>query len=151
MMVFYVITVFDLGVRTAVLIVLEFKPFFATETLALSCFSLMFCLFVGTSHMQILTGLIIDLKTLQCSSEESYLKLKRLQIIFNGSLAAWVILLFGFSIYFFIIQKYKDSMLVFSILFFVQTCGLAVINYLLSTTLSGIFNQVPFNNERRFL
>lgn len=151
MMVFYVVTAFDLGVRTAVLIVLEFKPFFATETLALSCFSLMFCLLVGTSHTQILTGLIIDLKTLQCKTEEGYHDLKRLQRSFNWSMVVWLVCLLGFSIFFFMIQRYKDSMLVFSCLFFVQACGLISINYILSSTLSGIFNQVPFKKERRFL
>lgn len=66
MIIFYVLTLMNLGLRMTIIIVLNFKTFFATETLVLSTISLMFTIWVGTSHAQILCSLTIDLKTCRC-------------------------------------------------------------------------------------
>ena len=69
-MVFYVLTFADLFTRMAIMISLNWRPFFATENLILSICSLLFALLVGTSHAWILASLTIDLKVLNCNCEK---------------------------------------------------------------------------------
>ena len=50
----------------AIMVELNYEPFFEDTNLILSVVSLMFALMVGTAHAFILSTLIIDLKTLKC-------------------------------------------------------------------------------------
>ena len=66
MMIFYLLTLGNLGSRMAIMVELNYEPFFEDTNLILSVVSLMFALMVGTAHAFILSTLIIDLKTLKC-------------------------------------------------------------------------------------
>ena len=70
MMIFYFLTLVDLVGRLAIMISLNFRPFFAMEILVLSVVCLELALFVGASNAWILTSLTIDLKTLKCQNED---------------------------------------------------------------------------------
>ena len=66
MMIFYLLTICNLGSRMAIMIDLNYNPFITLYNLILSVISLMFALMVGLCHAFILTQLIIDLKMLKC-------------------------------------------------------------------------------------
>ena len=72
MMTFYLLTLGNLGARMAIMIDLNYNPFFTQSNLILSVVSLCFALMVGTAHAYILCTLIIDLRTLKCVSAEDY-------------------------------------------------------------------------------
>ena len=117
MMIFYVLTLVDLGARMTIMVELNYKTFFAETNLILSVVSLMFALMVGTLHVYILSTLIIDLKTLKCQSEEDYLKVRRLKLIFRLVLYVWMGILIINVALFLIIRKYGYTMLIEAILF----------------------------------
>ena len=71
-MIFYLITFANLGLRMAIMITLNWRPYFASENLVLSVISLWMALLVGTTHMQILKSLIIDLQTLSCLDKATF-------------------------------------------------------------------------------
>ena len=70
MIVFYVVTVVDLGTRMTIMIMMNYMTFFSIRTLTLSVVALMFGLLVGTSHTNILNKLTIDLKTIMNKTNE---------------------------------------------------------------------------------
>ena len=140
-MLFYILTILDLGTRMSGIIVLYSKPFFATDSLALSVISLMLSLFVGTMHTHILMRLIVDLKTMNCSNEANYSKVTRLQTIFRLSIIAWTTVLVSCSVVFLLVKKYDGTILILAILFCFQTSGIIYVNYILHSTLTGIFKQ----------
>ena len=70
MMFFYGITIADLALRCAVMISLNYRSFFAEETLILSVISLFAALLVGSANAYILCSLITDLKLLMCLKKE---------------------------------------------------------------------------------
>ena len=66
-MIFYFLTLVDLTGRMAIMVSLNYRPFFAMENLVISVVCLELALFVGTSNSFILSSLTIDLKTLKCA------------------------------------------------------------------------------------
>ena len=92
-MIFYLLTIGNLGSRMAIMVDLNFNPFFTSQNLTLSVISLMFALMVGTSHAFILSTLIIDLKTLKCQSAEDYKRVIRLKYIYRFSVLVWTLVL----------------------------------------------------------
>ena len=70
MIVFYVVTVVDLGTRMTIMVMMNYMTFFSIRTLTLSVVALMFGLLVGTSHTNILNKLTIDLKTIMNKTNE---------------------------------------------------------------------------------
>ena len=68
MMIFYLLTLCNLGARMSIMIDLNYDPFITEYNLILSVISLMFALMVGLCHAFILSTLIIDLKMLKCES-----------------------------------------------------------------------------------
>ena len=93
MMIFYLLTICNLGARMAIMIDLNFHPFITLSNLILSVISLMFALMVGLSHAFILSTLIIDLKTLKCESEKDYKRVQRLKRIYRIAVLVWIIVL----------------------------------------------------------
>ena len=151
MMVFYALTICNLGARMAIMIELNYEPFISMKTLILSVISLMFALMVGLCHAFILSTLIMDLKMLKCETEKDYNKVVRLMRIYRVGLLAWVIILVVNVVLFIVKQKYSFTMLAEAILFTVQAVGLLGINAQLNRVLSGLFNSEQFRSERRFL
>ena len=70
MMVFYIVTVIDLAIRMAIMIMMNYMTFFSIKALTLSVIALMFSLLTGTAHTHILNKLTIDLKTIMNNSNE---------------------------------------------------------------------------------
>lgn len=139
MIVFYLLTLLDLTGRTAIMISLNFKPFFAMENLVLSVICLELALFVGASNAYILTSLTIDLKTLKCANEAELQQLRKMRIGYRVFHLIWAIGLVVSAIMFFFIDNYEYIMLMEAIMFTVQAVGLLVINAQLNRTLSSIF------------
>ena len=140
MIVFYSLTLVDLAVRMAIMVSLNFKPVFATEPLTLSVAALMMALCVGTSHSFILTTLIIDLKTLQCRSQEDFDRVTKLRHTYRNLLIIWSVIIFGFTVSFFFHPNYAYIMAAICGLFILQSTGLHVINCTIDNTLNVFFN-----------
>ena len=140
MIVFYSLTLIDLGVRMAIMVSLNFKPIFSIEPLTLSVVALMLALCVGTSHSFILTTLIIDLKTLQCRSQEDFDRVTRLRRTYRNLLIWWSIIIFGFTVSFAFYPFYAYIMAAICVLFICQSTGLHVINCTIDKTLNVFFN-----------
>ena len=151
MMIFYLLTICNLGARMAIMIDLNYNPFITEANLILSVISLMFALMVGTSHAFILSTLIIDLKTLKCESDKDYKRVVRLKRIYRFAVLFWIVILVTNLALFIYLKKYSFTMLVEAILFTVQALGLLGINAQLNHVLSGLFNSDQFRSERRFL
>ena len=151
MMIFYVLTIFNLGSRMAIMIDLNYSPFITFYNLILSVISLMFALLVGLCHAFILSQLIIDLKMLKCQNAQDYKRVVRLTRIYRIAVLVWIIILIVNVVLFIVKQKYSFTMLAEAILFTVQALGLLGINTQLNYVLSGLFDNEQFRNERRFL
>ncbi len=151
MVIFYVITITNLIVRMAIMISLNFRTFFATENLILSTVSLMLTLLTGTSHAKILVILLVDLQTLASTTQEEYDQTRRLKHKCRLTLLTWIVLLVGSAIFFFFSRSYEYAMLGYLVLFSLLATGLLIMNCKLNSTLTGIFNEESFSNERRFL
>ena len=117
MMIYYVLTICNLGARMAIMIDLNYNPFITLYNLILSVISLMFALMVGLCHAFILSNLIIDLKTLKCESDQDYKKVVRLKRIYRIAVLVWVIILIVNVALFVVKKKYSFTMLVEAILF----------------------------------
>ena len=141
MMIFYCLTLIDLVGRLAIMISLNFRPFFAMEILVISVVCLELALFVGASNAWILTSLTIDLKTLKCQSKKELGKVKNLSLIYTIFLCLWTACLVASAIIFLFVDKYEYIMLMETIMFSVQAMGLLIINADLHKTLSSIFGQ----------
>ena len=139
MMIFYLLTIGNLGSRMAIMVDLNFNPFFTDSNLILSVVSLMFALMVGTSHAFILSTLIIDLKTLKCVSCDDYKKVVRLKYIYRLAVLVWTLVLLVNVALFLIKKVYSFTMLMEAIMFTIQTAGLLGINFQLNYVLSGLF------------
>ena len=139
MMIFYLLTIGNLGARMAIMVDLNFNPFFTDANLILSVVSLMFALMVGTSHAFILSTLIIDLKTLKCVSCDDYKKVVRLKYIYRLAVLVWTLVLLVNVALFLIKKVYSFTMLMEAIMFTIQTVGLLGINFQLNYVLSGLF------------
>lgn len=139
MMIFYLLTIGNLGSRMAIMVDLNFNPFFTDANLILSVVSLMFALMVGTSHAFILSTLIIDLKTLKCVSCDDYKKVVRLKYIYRLAVLVWTLVLLVNVALFLIKKVYSFTMLMEAIMFTIQTAGLLGINFQLNYVLSGLF------------
>ena len=70
MIIFYSLAFVGLSSRMAIMISLNWRPFFAEEIVILSIISQFFSLLIGSAHAWILSQLNIDLKTLQCFNME---------------------------------------------------------------------------------
>ena len=151
MMIFYLLTICNLGSRMAIMIDLNYNPFITLYNLILSVISLMFALMVGLCHAFILTQLIIDLKMLKCENAQDYKRVVRLTRIYRIAVLVWIIILIVNVVLFIVKKKYSFTMLAEAILFTVQALGLLGINAQLNNVLSGLFNSEQFRNERRFL
>ena len=151
MMIFYLLTIANLGSRMAIMVDLNFNPFFTDTNLILSVVSLMFALMVGTSHAFILSTLIIDLKTLKCESCADYKRVVRLKYIYRLAVLVWTLVLLVNVALFLIKRVYSFTMLMEAIMFSIQTAGLLGINAQLNYVLSGLFQNNQFTRERRFL
>lgn len=139
MMIFYLLTIANLGSRMAIMVDLNFNPFFTDTNLILSVVSLMFALMVGTSHAFILSTLIIDLKTLKCESCADYKRVVRLKYIYRLAVLVWTLVLLVNVALFLIKRVYSFTMLMEAIMFSIQTAGLLGINAQLNYVLSGLF------------
>ena len=139
MMIFYLLTIGNLGSRMAIMVDLNFNPFFTDSNLILSVVSLMFALMVGTTHAFILSTLIIDLKTLKCVSCDDYKKVVRLKYIYRLAVLVWTLVLLVNVALFLIKKVYSFTMLMEAIMFTIQTAGLLGINFQLNYVLSGLF------------
>ena len=117
MMIFYLLTIGNLGSRMAIMVDLNFNPFFTDSNLILSVVSLMFALMVGTSHAFILSTLIIDLKTLKCVSCDDYKKVVRLKYIYRLAVLVWTLVLLVNVALFLIKKVYSFTMLMEAIMF----------------------------------
>ena len=141
MMIFYLLTLVDLGSRMAIMVELNYAEFFDEWILILSVISLMFALMVGTSHAYILSTLTIDLKTLKCQSEGDYERVRRLRLIYLIVIFVWIAILIINVAFFIYVREYGYTMLIEAILFSLQAIGLLGINWQLNTVLSGLFSE----------
>ena len=141
MMIFYLLTICNLGSRMAIMIDLNYNPFITLYNLILSVISLMFALMVGLCHAFILTQLIIDLKMLKCENAQDYKRVVRLTRIYRIAVLVWIIILIVNVVLFIVKKKYSFTMLAEAILFTVQALGLLGINAQLNNVLSGLFNS----------
>lgn len=141
MLIFYSLSLTNLCLRLAVLIVLNFKAYFATQQLILSTVTLMIGLMVGTTHSQILCSLIIDLKTCGCSSKDDYAAIDRLRLRFNWGLAIWILVLVGSGIFFYVYPHYETIMLTYMILYLIHSLSLWIDYRKLNGTLNTIFGE----------
>ena len=141
MMIYYLLTICNLGARMAIMIDLNYNSFITMNNLILSVMSLMFALMVGLCHAFILSNLIIDLKTLKCVSTQDYKKIVRLKRIYRIAFLLWVIILVVNVVLFVVKKKYSFTMLVEAILFTVQALSLVGINAQLNHVLDSLFNS----------
>ena len=152
MMLFYLVTLGDLILRMAIMISLNWRAYFAAENLVLSLFSLWSSLMVGTSHMQNLSSLTVDLQTLKCSSLADHQKIVKRQRYSAGALILWTVLLCGALVCFFTIDlSYGRIMLANASLFTVQACFMLIINARLHRAINKTFNAEELRSERNFL
>ena len=117
MMIFYLLTICNLGSRMAIMIDLNYNPFITLYNLILSVISLMFALMVGLCHAFILTQLIIDLKMLKCENAQDYKRVVRLTRIYRIAVLVWIIILIVNVVLFIVKKKYSFTMLAEAILF----------------------------------
>ena len=150
-MVFYVLTFADLFTRMAIMISLNWRPFFATENLILSICSLLFALLVGTSHAWILACLTIDLKVLNCKSEEQVESVFRTRKIYQIVTIGWIIVIIASSLFFLIDHVYEYIVIGQAALFIILSVCILYLNLILMRTMSQIFTKQEFGSERSFL
>ena len=105
MMVFYTLAFSDLITRMAIMISLNWRPFFSKEIVILSVISMFCALLVGSSHAWILSQLNVDLRTLKCFSFKEQENINKLNRNYKITLGAWSIIVIGFCVYFFITMK----------------------------------------------